>query len=91
MAKLKKPSSPTVSGKTVIVESIAGAIQYTLYRVKYILKNNFRLFDKRAFTTSDGKIFNVTNSTDASVMHTSAYTGEQIDEAVKQALGESST
>lgn len=93
MAELKKPSNPTVSGKTVSVDSIAGAVKYTLYRVRYVLKNavdpviNFLLRNGRSLTTKDGLIFTVKDSNET---YTSSYTGEQIDEAVRQALSGSS-
>lgn len=88
MAELKKPSLPTVTGKTVSVNTIAGAIKYTLYRVRYIFKSNFRLFDDKMLATRDGAAFLVANEVG---IHKSPYMGEQLDEAVRQALGESST
>lgn len=92
MAELTKPSAPVVNGKTVFVESVAGAVRYTLYRVRYILRNvvtgYFKLSDGRSLLTSDGRTFETKNSTE---MYTSSYTGEQIDEAVQIALNETST
>lgn len=92
MAELKKPSKPTVNGKTVSVESIVGAVKYTLYRIKYILVKTFALSDESTITTSDGQTFRVMSSGDHTEdIYKSSYTGEQIDEAVSQALSESST
>ena len=88
MAELQKPSTPIVSGKTVSVEAIAGAVKYTLYRVRYVLKTNFGLLDKRFLAASDGAIF---KTKDSAIFYKSTYTGEQIDEVVKQTLSESST
>lgn len=57
MFKSQKPSLPSVDNTNISVESVPNAIQYVLYRVRYVLEANFILSDGSMLIMSDGTMF----------------------------------
>ncbi len=63
MSELNKPSTPVVVGTTVSTDTVPGAVQYALYKVRYVYAEDavqpYVLADGRVFATNDGETFMV--------------------------------
>ena len=70
MASLNKPSTPIINDDMLSVDPVPGAVQYALYKVRYIATDDngqkYILADGKIIVTDDEKEFRVEEEEPAS-------------------------